>query len=35
MSMKDGQKALAEIRAAIDQKYGKFGPSTLTPRPPA
>jgi hypothetical protein len=35
MSMKNAKKTLPEIRGAVDQRYGKFGPSTPTPRPPA
>lgn len=32
--MRDQKKPLRAIRAAIDEKYGKFGPATLTPFPP-
>jgi hypothetical protein len=35
MAMKAEKKPLREIRATIDQKYGKFGPSTPTLLPPA
>ena len=31
--MKAEGKSLAQIRAAIDATYLKFGPSTPTPRP--
>jgi len=31
--MKDEGKPLAAIRAAIDEKYLRFGPPTPTPRP--
>jgi hypothetical protein len=34
MAMKAEKKPLRQIRAAIDQKYGRFGPSTPTPMPP-
>jgi hypothetical protein len=33
--MKTEGKALREIRAYIDKKYGHFGPGTPTPQPPA
>ena len=33
--MKAEKKSLRAIRAAIDEKYGKFGPATPTPLPPA
>ncbi|MBI2456480.1 MAG: hypothetical protein HYV46_10160 [candidate division NC10 bacterium] len=32
--MKAEKRPLRQIRAAIDQKYGRFGPSTPTPMPP-
>jgi hypothetical protein len=35
MAMKVEGKSLRTIRTAIDQKYGKFGPTTPTPFPPA
>jgi hypothetical protein len=35
MAMKAEKKPLRAIRAAIDEKYGKFGPATPTPLPPA
>jgi hypothetical protein len=35
MAMKAEGKPLRTIRAEIDQKYGKYGPSTPTPLPPA
>jgi len=35
MVMRAEKKTLREIRAAIDKKYGKFGPGTPTPLPPA
>jgi hypothetical protein len=35
MAMKAEGKPLATIRTAIDQKYGKYGPSTPTPQPQA
>jgi hypothetical protein len=28
-------RSLAQIRAAVDMKYGRYGPPTPTPRPPA
>ncbi len=33
--MRDQKKRLRAIRAAIDEKYGKLGPGTPTPLPPA
>jgi hypothetical protein len=33
MAMKQQGKALREIRASIDAKYGKAGPATPTPLP--
>jgi hypothetical protein len=33
MRQKAEGKSLAEIRAAIDARYLKFGPPTPTPRP--
>lgn len=33
--MQAEKKPLRAIRAAIDEKYGKFGPATPTPLPPA
>ncbi|PYN75956.1 MAG: hypothetical protein DMD96_26490 [Candidatus Rokuibacteriota bacterium] len=33
MQMKSEGKSLAAIRAAIDEKYLRFGPATSTPRP--
>ena len=33
--MKADGKSLADIRTYIDGKYGKYGPSTRTPFPPA
>jgi hypothetical protein len=35
MAMQAEGKPLRAMRAAIDQKYSKFGPSTPTPLPPA
>jgi len=35
MRMKGEGKPLAAIRAAIDEKYLRFGPPTPTPRPEA
>jgi len=35
MVMKAEKRHLREIRAVIDHKYGKFGPSTPSPLPPA
>jgi hypothetical protein len=35
MAMQAEGKALGAIRAAIDQQYGKYGPSTPTPLSPA
>jgi hypothetical protein len=35
MAMNAEGKPLSAIRAAIDQQYGKYGPSTPTPLPPA
>jgi len=32
--MRDQKKPLRAIRAAINEKYGKFGPATPTPLPP-
>jgi hypothetical protein len=34
MAMQAEAKPLRAIRAAIDEKYGKYGPSTPTPLPP-
>lgn len=33
MAMRGAGKPLREMRAAIDAKYGKSGPSTPTPQP--
>jgi len=33
MRMKAEGKSLAAMRAAIDEKYLRFGPATPTPRP--
>ncbi len=33
--MKAAGKPLRQIRTAIDQKYGHFGPGTPAPQPPA
>lgn len=32
--MRKGGRALADVRAAIDAKYGPIGPPTATPMPP-
>jgi hypothetical protein len=29
------KRSLREIRAAVDAKYGRYGPATPTPAPPA
>jgi hypothetical protein len=33
MAMRQQGKALREIRATIDAKYGRSGPATPTPQP--
>jgi hypothetical protein len=33
--MRDEGRSLREIRAAVDEKWGKRGPATATPLPPA
>jgi hypothetical protein len=35
MTLMNAKKTLPEIRTTIDRKYGTFGPSTPSLRPPA